>query len=141
MSSLALRINVDSTIQEIEVDNIINTLQTRTAYPFEEYKLLERYEIFNNCWLYIYGMLNMSHPINNFEFQYFTMTGDVFAVLVNTDGNFLDLSESQFRVFYQEEIDLDSDIVEDELTSEDDEFDSLDGFIVNDIDSDGDISM
>ena len=128
--TLALRINVDSTIEEIRVDNIIDTLQTQTAYPFEEYRLLEKYEIYNDCWLYIYGMLNMSHPFNDFEFQYFNMTGDVFVLLVNTNGDFLDLNESQFIGFYQVEIDLDDTLIEDELSSSDD--DSYDSSFVED---------
>ncbi len=120
----AVRINRDSTIEEIQVDSIIDTLQNQTAYPYQEYRLLERYEMYDGVFLYIYGMLNISHPFNDFEFQYFNMTGDAFAVLVNESGEFLDLSESQFIGFYQLEIDLDDTIIEDELTESDNSYDS-----------------
>ncbi len=140
----ALRINVDSSIEEIQVDNIVDTIQTQTAYPQEEYRLLERYEIYDDVWLYIYGMLDLSHPFNRYEFQQFNMTGDVFALLVNTEGDFINLSEVVFSDFYNEEIDLDDTIIEDELpyTSEDDTYDYSDSFIVDDrYDSDGDVEM
>jgi hypothetical protein len=119
--ALALRINVDSTIEEIRIDDVIHTLQTQTAYPHEEYKLLERYEVFDDCWLYLYGMLNTSHPFNEYEFQYFNMTGDVFVLMVSETGEFLDLSEEQFIGYYDFIIDLDDTIIEDELSETDDE--------------------
>lgn len=145
--SLALRINVDSTIEEIEVNNIVHTLQTETFYPFDEYKLIERYEI-NNCYMYLYGMLNLSYPINQYEFQQFNMTGDVFVVLVDREGDFLDLNEIDFLGFYELQIDLDDTLIEDELNNTDDEkYDSSfveeDRYNIDDekYDSDSDVVM
>ncbi len=140
--TLALRINVDSTIEQIEVENITTTLQTQTAYPQEEYRLLERYEIYDNVWLYIYGMLDLSHPFNRYEFQQFSMTGDVFALLVNVDGEFMDLTEVDFVEFYEHEIDLDDTLIEDEMESTSDSYDYSTDWIEDDrLDSDGDVVM
>ena len=140
--SLALRINVDSSIEEIRIDDIIHTIQTQTAYPYEEYRLLERHEIYGNNWLYIYGMLDLSHPFNRYEFQQFNMTGDVFALIVNTDGEFMDLTEVDFIAFYELQDNLDDFIMEDEMESTSDSYDYEDSFIVDDrLDSDGDTEM
>lgn len=142
MFATALRINVDGSIEEIEVNNIIDTLQTQTAYPYEEYKLLERYDLDNNSYLYLYGMTNIEYPFNDFEFQYFNITGDAFVLLVNEEGDFLDLTEDEFMMLYQEDIVLDTDLLNDELESGlENEYDFDTDWIEDDTLLDSDIEM
>ena len=134
--AIAIRINLNSNMEEIEVNDIIETIQTQTHYPHREYRLLERYE-YDNLWLYVYGMLNLAYPFNQYNFQLFNMTGDVFALLVNETGDFVDLTIRDFVSFYEEVDDLDDYLIEDEMEeySEIDEYTYDDGFLVRDSDT------
>lgn len=128
---LGIRINVDGSMNEIVVDNIIETLINETEYDYQSYRLCERIELFNNDYLYIYGSRNLDYPFNNYEFEYSNLTGDAFVVCVNEEGEFVNISIPEFITIYERSDDVFSSDSYLSLSDEDDTL-SDDSFIIYD---------
>lgn len=118
-------ININGKLQNINISNIKDVIN-------KNYEITEMFRLNKDQVLLIYTN-KKSKIFNSYEFLYGNWCGECFAVKMDNDKNkILNLTIEEFKKFYENFVDLDDDLMDDELTSSDNY--SYGSFVIKDDD-------
>ena len=127
--TLAIRINVDSSLDPININDLDDTIRRNSGHNRDEYNIMEIVELEYDRRIIILAC--NTGGFNLFEFLYGNYRGIVFVVLQDTlTQDFLNISIQNFLDIYYEEDDLGD--YSDRNSYDSDSYDYDDDFIDDD---------
>ncbi len=125
-----LMISVDGLFHRLDLDY---EEDLHDQFLFQGSRCLEIHEMKCGDEVCIYGK-DFGYDFNQYNLQTVVARGSIFITKTDMYGNLKDINETEFLNFYEDDVELNDYIIEDETERSDDDYDYSTGFLVRDVD-------